>query len=75
MIFFEKEENRDYSAKHDWDNFFVPSDYTRFTKEDSMYVKYQKSINRFLESLESGNYKKIHLLFGSSGDYELNLFA
>ncbi len=74
-LFFEKEENRDYSAKHDWDNFFVPSDYTRFTKEDSMYVKYQKSINRFLESLESGNYKKIHLLFGSSGDYELNLFA
>ena len=74
-IFFEKTENRDYSSKFDWDNFFVRSDYTRFTKEDSMYVKYQKSIHRFMESLESGNGKKVYLLFGSSGDYEWNQIA
>ena len=39
-----------------------------------MYGKYEKSISRFQQSLEQGDGGKLHLLFGSSGDYELNLF-
>ncbi len=64
-----------YSAKYEWDNFFGRSSYAGIEKEDSMYEKYRKSISRFMESLESGENHKVNLLFNSSGDYELSLFA
>lgn len=64
-----------YSAKYEWDNFFGQSKYASVSNEYSMYEKYRKSISRFMESLESGGNKKINLLFNSSGDYELSLFA
>lgn len=64
-----------YSAKYEWDNFFDQSKYTGTAKDDTMEEKYRKSISRFIQGLESDDNKKFHLLFGSSGDYELNLFA
>ena len=64
-----------YSAKYEWDNFFDQSKYTGMAKDDTMEEKYRKSISRFIQGLESDDNKKFHLLFGSSGDYELNLFA
>lgn len=64
-----------YSAKYEWDNFFEQSQYTGIAKDNTMYEEYRKSISRFIQSLESDDNKKIHLLFNSSGDYELNLFA
>ena len=64
-----------YSAKYEWDNFFDQSEYTGMGKSDTMEEKYRKSISRFIQGLESNDNKEFHLLFGSSGDYELNLFA
>ena len=64
-----------YSAWYDWNQFFDQSQYTNRKGEDCMYGKYEKSINRFLQSLENGEGGNLHLLFGSSGDYELNLFS
>ncbi|MCI8514176.1 MAG: hypothetical protein HFI93_06040 [Lachnospiraceae bacterium] len=64
-----------YSAKYEWDNFFDQSQYTGVAKDDTMYEKYKKSIDRFIQNLESDGNKKIHMLFNGSGDYELNLFA
>lgn len=64
-----------YSAKYEWDNFFDQSKYTGTAKDDTMEEKYRKSISRFIQGLESDDNKKFHLLFGGSGDYELNLFV
>ncbi len=78
-----------YWAKYEWDNFFDRSQYTGMAKDDTMEEKYRKSISRFIQSMEpednptkrvTGAFawnrdKKLHLLFGSSGDYEGNLFA
>lgn len=64
-----------YSAKYEWDNFFDQSKYTGMAKGDTMEEKYRKSVSRFIQGLESDDSKKFHLLFGSSGDYELNLFG
>ena len=73
-----------------WDNFFDQSQYTGIAKDDTLEEKYIKSINRFIQGMESDDNptkrvtgafawilrnKKLHLLFGGSGDYELNLFA
>ena len=44
-------------------------------KGDTMEERYRKSISRFIQGLESDDNKKFHLLFGSSGDAEFNLFA
>ncbi len=63
-----------YSARYEWNHFFDQSQYTNIKGEDCMYGKYEKSISRFQQSLEQGDGGKLHLLFGSSGDYELNLF-
>lgn len=64
-----------YSARYEWNQFFDESGYTNIKADESAYGKYEKSISRFLQSLEQGNGGKLHLLFGSSGDYELNLFT
>lgn len=64
-----------YSAKYGWDRFFDQSKYTGIKVGDCMYEKYRKSIDRFLGSLEAGGSTTVKLLFGSSGDYEMNVFA
>ncbi len=64
-----------YSARYEWNQFFDQSRYTNIKGGDCTYGKYEKSIDRFLQSLEQSNEGKLHLLFGSSGDYELNLFT
>ena len=64
-----------YSAKYGWDRFFDQSKYTGIKGEDCMYEKYRKSIDRFLESLGTDGSRTVSLLFGSSGDYEMNVFA
>lgn len=64
-----------YLDKYKWDRFFDRSKYTGIKGEDCMYEKYRKSIDRFLGSLEAGGSTTVKLLFGSSGDYEMNVFA
>lgn len=63
-----------YSDRYEWNHFFDQSQYTNRKGLDCMDRKYEKSITRFQESLEQGMGKTLHLFFGSSGDYELNLF-
>lgn len=64
-----------YSAKYDWDNFFAHASYSSTAKEDSLYEKYTKSMNRFLENMNADNHEMTRLFFNGSGDYELNQFA
>lgn len=64
-----------YSARYDWNQFFDQSRYANRKGEDCMFGKYEKSIHRFLQSMEKEEGGNLHLFFGSSGDYELNLFS
>lgn len=63
-----------YYQKVDWDQFYNVPQYATNVKELSDYEKYSVTIDRFTESLKSGNPKNIELLFAPGGKTSADRF-